>query len=284
MAYKGVIIDAGHGGTDSGAVGNGIVEKDLTLKISNYIHNRLDQLGVKNTMSRSDDSTLNSDNRVNKINNIYGTTSDIILVSNHINAGGGEGAEVIYALRNNDKFSKIISDNLSSTGRYVRKYYQKRLPSDTSKDYYYILRDTPNIEAVIVEYGFLDNVNDANLLKSNWESYAEQVVKSICDYIGVKYVPYSNDEFYTVKSGDTLWSISKKFNMTVDKLKDINNLKSNLISIGMKLKVGDSKQYVVKKGDTLWKIAKENNTTVDDLMKKNNLLNSNLQIGQILYI
>ena len=284
MAYKGVIIDAGHGGTDSGAVGNGIVEKDLTLKISNYIHNRLDQLGVKNTMSRSDDSTLNSDNRVNKINNIYGTTSDIILVSNHINAGGGEGAEVIYALRNNDKFSKIISDNLSSTGRYVRKYYQKRLPSDTSKDYYYILRDTPNIEAVIIEYGFLDNVNDANLLKSNWESYAEQVVKSICDYIGVKYVPYNNDEFYIVKSGDTLWSISKKFNMTVDKLKDINNLKSNLISIGMKLKVGDSKQYVVKKGDTLWKIAKENNTTVDDLMKKNNLLNSNLQIGQILYI
>lgn len=284
MAYKGVIIDAGHGGTDSGAVGNGIVEKDLTLKISNYIHNRLDQLGVKNTMSRSDDSTLNSDNRVNKINNIYGTSSDIILVSNHINAGGGEGAEVIYALRNNDKFSKIISDNLSSTGRYVRKYYQKRLPSDTSKDYYYILRNTPNIEAVIVEYGFLDNVNDANLLKSNWESYAEQVVKSICDYIGVKYVPYSNDEFYIVKSGDTLWSISKKFNMTVDKLKDINNLKSNLISIGMKLKVGDSKQYVVKKGDTLWKIAKENNTTVDDLMKKNNLLNSNLQIGQILYI
>lgn len=284
MAYKGVIIDAGHGGTDSGAVGNGIVEKDLTLKISNYIHNRLDQLGVKNTMSRSDDSTLNSDNRVNKINNIYGTSSDVILVSNHINAGGGEGAEVIYALRNNDKFSKIISDNLSSTGRYVRKYYQKRLPSDTSKDYYYILRNTPNIEAVIVEYGFLDNVNDANLLKSNWESYAEQVVKSICDYIGVKYVPYSNDEFYIVKSGDTLWSISKKFNMTVDKLKDINNLKSNLISIGMKLKVGDSKQYVVKKGDTLWKIAKENNTTVDDLMKKNNLLNSNLQIGQILYI
>ena len=284
MAYKGVIIDAGHGGTDSGAVGNGIVEKDLTLKISNYIHNRLDQLGVKNTMSRSDDSTLNSDNRVNKINNIYGTSSDIILVSNHINAGGGEGAEVIYALRNNDKFSKIISDNLSSTGRYVRKYYQKRLPSDTSKDYYYILRDTPNIEAVIIEYGFLDNVNDANLLKSNWESYAEQVVKSICDYIGVKYVPNSNDEFYIVKSGDTLWSISKKFNMTVDKLKDINNLKSNLISIGMKLKVGDSKQYVVKKGDTLWKIAKENNTTVDDLMKKNNLLNSNLQIGQILYI
>lgn len=284
MAYKGVIIDAGHGGTDSGAVGNGIVEKDLTLKISNYIHNRLDQLGVKNTMSRSDDSTLNSDNRVNKINNIYGTSSDIILVSNHINAGGGEGAEVIYALRNNDKFSKIISDNLSSTGRYVRKYYQKRLPSDTSKDYYYILRDTPNIEAVIIEYGFLDNVNDANLLKSNWESYAEQVVKSICDYIGVKYVPYNNDEFYIVKSGDTLWSISKKFNMTVDKLKDINNLKSNLISIGMKLKVGDSKQYVVKKGDTLWKIAKENNTTVDDLMKKNNLLNSNLQIGQILYI
>lgn len=73
--------------------------------------------------------------------------------------------------------------------------------------------------------------------------------------------------------------------MTVDKLKDINNLNSNMISIGMKLKINNnSKQYVVKKGDTLWSIAKNNNTTVNDLVKKNNLTSSNLSIGQILYI
>ena len=73
--------------------------------------------------------------------------------------------------------------------------------------------------------------------------------------------------------------------MTVDKLKDINNLNSNMISIGMKLKINNnSKQYVVKKGDTLWSIAKNNNTTVNDLVKKNNLTSSNLSIRQILYI
>ena len=46
---KKVVIDAGHGGTDGGAVGNGIIEKELTLEISQYIHNRLDELGIENT-------------------------------------------------------------------------------------------------------------------------------------------------------------------------------------------------------------------------------------------
>ena len=40
MNNKKIVIDAGHGGTDSGAVGNGIIEKDLNLKISKYMYNR----------------------------------------------------------------------------------------------------------------------------------------------------------------------------------------------------------------------------------------------------
>jgi N-acetylmuramoyl-L-alanine amidase len=47
--------DAGHGGDDPGTSANGIVEKDLTLKISNYIHNRLDELGIENSLSRTSD-------------------------------------------------------------------------------------------------------------------------------------------------------------------------------------------------------------------------------------
>ena len=62
-ALKKIVIDAGHGGDDPGTVGNGIVEKDYTLKISEYIHNRLDELGIPNEMSRTSDETLDSNNR-----------------------------------------------------------------------------------------------------------------------------------------------------------------------------------------------------------------------------
>ena len=88
-SYKGIVIDAGHGGTDSGATGNGIVEKDLTLKIAQYIHNRLDDLGIKNVLIRNTDETINPTERVERVNNAYGTSGDVIVVSNHINAGGG---------------------------------------------------------------------------------------------------------------------------------------------------------------------------------------------------
>ncbi len=84
-----VVIDAGHGGADSGAVGNGIIEKDLTLKISNYIYDRLKDLGIDVKMTRTTDETLTPTERVNRVLNAFGNSSDVLLISNHINAGGG---------------------------------------------------------------------------------------------------------------------------------------------------------------------------------------------------
>ena len=57
-ALKKVVLDSGHGGTDSGTVVNGIVEKDYNLKISEYIHKRLDEMGIPNAMTRTSDVTL----------------------------------------------------------------------------------------------------------------------------------------------------------------------------------------------------------------------------------
>ena len=120
-------------------------------------------------------------------------------------SAGGDGFEIIYGLRNNDTLSKKIASEIENTGQNVRKYYQRRLPSDSSKDYYYIIRNTPDTEAVLIEYGFLDSPgDDVNQLKNNWETYAEAVVKAVSNYIGVPY--YSDtDEYYTVKSGDTIF-------------------------------------------------------------------------------
>ena len=131
-------------------------------------------------------------------------------------SGGGDGAEVIYALRNNDAFASRISRELENAGQNVRKYYQRRLPSNPAKDYYYIMRDTPNNETVIVEYGFADSKgDDVNQIKNNWEDLAEAVTKAIVEYAGGTYVAPAGSNYYTVKSGDSLWSISKKFGVSV---------------------------------------------------------------------
>lgn len=285
-AIKKVVIDAGHGGDDPGTIANGITEKDYTLKISNYIHNRLDEMGVPNEMSRTSDVTLTPSERSKKVQSFFGNGSDVIVVSNHINAGGGDGAEIIYALRNNDKFAKKLATEFENAGQDVRKYYQRRLPSNPAKDYYYIMRDTPNNETVIVEYGFADTISDANLIKNDWEKLAEAVTKAIVEYAGGKYVAPLGSNYYTVKSGDSLWSISRKFGVTVNELKKVNNLSSNLLSIGQNLIIPgknnntSSNEYVVKKGDTLYGIANKYNVSVDNLKSYNNLSTDSLSIGQ----
>ena len=296
MAKK-VVIDAGHGGSDSGAIGNGIIEKNLTLDISKYMYDRLKELGVPVKLTRDSDVDLPASERPQRVLDQYGNGKDVIVISNHINAGGAEGAEVIYALRNKDTLAKKILDELEKQGQLIRKYYQRRLPSDYNKDYYYMLRNTPNTEALIVEYGFLDNANDANKLKNNYKKYAEAVVKAVTEYAGYKYVPLVGSDYYIVKKGDTLWSIARAYGLTVDKLKSLNNLTGNNLTIGDSLIVKDSsgnsdnsssadnnKYYIVKKGDSLYSIARSNNMTVDKLKSLNNLTSNILSIGQKLII
>ena len=93
--------DTCHGGDDPGTIANGITEKDYTLKITNYIHNRLDELGIPNKLSRDSDITLDANNRPQKIQSLYGNDSDVIVVSNHINAGGADGQSVTNMKYNN---------------------------------------------------------------------------------------------------------------------------------------------------------------------------------------
>lgn len=288
MAYK-VAIDSSNSSENK----NGIVEKDFTFTISKYINERLNNIGIENFLIDENNTGLTDEEKVNIIKDKYGNGNNIIVISNRLNKGGKNGAEIMYPLRNNSKLASLIASNLEDAGQTVLKYYQLRNNSDTSKDDDYLIRNTANNLTIVIDYGYIDNTSDANFLKNNYEKLAEAVVKSIANYAGVSYSPANMEGYYIVKKGDSLWSIASKNNTTVDNIKKLNNLSSNNLSIGQVLKLSydaekeDIKEnniYTVKEGDSLWLIANKYGTTVDELKSANNLKSNTLSIGQTLII
>lgn len=137
-----------------------------------------------------------------------------------------------------------------------------------------------------------DNVLTSNILKVGQNLKIRLNDNNMIEEcIGVDYTPLvSNTQTitYTVKKGDSLYSIARKFNTSVDTLVNINNLKSNNLSIGQVLKIpsssNNSRVYVVQSGDNLYSIARKFNISVDDIKKKNNLTSNLLSVGQKLNI
>ena len=102
-----------------------------------------------------------------------------------------------------------------------------------------------------------------------------------------------NYVIYTVKVGDTLYNIAKKYRVSVDNIIKENSLNSNLLSIGQQLRIpnvtspdldNQYSTYIVKSGDTLYSIASKYGTSVLELMEINNLESTFLQIGQVLKV
>lgn len=290
MDYR-IVVDAGHGGSDPGAVNGDIKESDLNLEAALYMYNRFKELGVPVEITRDSDKTLTRSERLNTMRS-FGTDPNVIILSNHINAGGGEGAEIVYPLRSSDVLPKAILEAIGEEGQIKRKVYQRVLPEDTSKDYYYIMRDTPNTTSLLIEYGFIDNPNDIIKLQNNLTDYVEAVVRAVSNYIGINYVPPGGSGIvgntYTVVSGDTLYSIASKFGVSVVDLIYLNNLDSTILNIGQVLEIPGKMSiyttYVVKRGDTLYGIANSYGTTVDKIKSLNNLTSNILSIGQELLI
>lgn len=156
-----IYLDPGHGGTDSGAVGNGLREKDLTLKIALKIRDLLRNYNCSVRMSRTDDKTVSLSQRTNEAN-AWG--ADFFL-SVHINSGGGTGYEdYIYSkLSENSHTARIRdvihSEIVKSLGTGVRNRGRK-------KENFHVLRET-KMPAMLTENLFIDTKADADLLKSD---------------------------------------------------------------------------------------------------------------------
>ena len=127
----------------------------------------------------------------------------------------------------------------------------------------------------------IDKLIEINDLKSD--------ILSIGQILYLQEKTTNNDyDTYTVVKGDSLWGISRKFNIRVNDLIELNNLTSNTITIGQTLLVPknniEDNKYIVEKGDTLWSIAKKNNISVNELKELNNLTNNTISIGQVLKV
>ena len=154
----------------------------------------------------------------------------------------------------------------------------------------YIVKQGDTLYGISNQFGVsVTDIKKANNLTSNILSIGQSLV--IPTSAGDN---PSNTFIYTVKKGDSLYSIAKVYGTNVNDLININQLKSNVLSIGQKLIIPESDfvvtekpsyiTYVVKKGDSLYSIAKKYGTTVANIQKDNGLKSNTLSIGQTLRI
>ncbi|MBB6218170.1 N-acetylmuramoyl-L-alanine amidase [Anaerosolibacter carboniphilus] len=180
-----LIIDPGHGGADPGGGTNQHwKEKDLALQISQYQERRFKELGISVSLTRTTDITLASGQRTNLVK----ASGAKYCISNHINAGGGEGAETIHSIYSDGKLANSIIDAIAAAGQKKRRVFTRTLPNNPKKDYYFMIRETGTAQTVIVEYGFADNAADTKRLLDHWQDYAEAVVKALCQHMGHPYM------------------------------------------------------------------------------------------------
>lgn len=157
------------------------------------------------------------------------------------------------------------------------------IPS-TATTILYTVKKGDTLYSISKEYGIsVENIKSLNNINDNILAIGQSLFIPVIDN-------FDNFNYYTVLPNDTLYSISNKFNTTVDSLKKLNNLTNNNLSIGQQLKVpivfedNDELIYTVKVGDTLYSISKRYGVSVENIKKNNNLTSNNLYIGQKLII
>ena len=220
-----VVLDPGHGGTDSGAENqNGISsesESRLTLKIANYVKQELEKSAQFVVyMTRTDDSYVGLSERVN-----YAASKNAdILVSLHLNSADSKtanGAEILVPrtgrynskiAENAGQLAQDILKKLVSLGLYNRGLVYRdsasgtKYPDGSTADYYAIVRQglQAGIPSIIVEHAFISSTVDAKFLDSeaDLQKIGRADAEGIAQYFGVTLSNSSNNNSNS-NSGDS---------------------------------------------------------------------------------
>jgi N-acetylmuramoyl-L-alanine amidase len=187
-----VFLSAGHGGSDPGAVANGLYEKTINLNVLLACKNELERHGVKVTCSRVKDENDPVNQEVKEAN----ASGADIAVSFHINAGGGDGFEVYrHDSSNNGKRLAALCEKyvkaLGQNSRGLKSGNHLRFVKGTS------------MTAVLVESFFIDNAKDKTIGDTITEqtSFGIAYAKAILEYLGVDYKTAAKKTVYRVQVG-----------------------------------------------------------------------------------
>ena len=182
-SMKKVVIDAGHGGGDYGAIRENLNEKTLNLTVAKLIEEKLKKKNIYVYMTRSKDVYLTLDERTTFSNNL----SPDIYVSIHTNATVAEdslGVEVHYYKDDSLKLAQTIHKNLASE-KNLKKWETK--DRGVIKSRFYVINHT-EAPSVLIEIGFISNLAERTKLqqKARQEEIADSIVKGILEYLKVK--------------------------------------------------------------------------------------------------
>lgn len=178
-----VVLDAGHGGTDSGAVGElegtSVLEKNLTLSITYKVKSILESNGVTVSMTRTGDTLPSLVERPTQANG----ENAAIFVSIHINsaeATEANGIETFYSLENNGDTYGITSETLA-TSLFKHMIAETGAVKRSVKTANHAVTRRCNMPASLVECGFISNTGEVSLMVT--EAYQQKLAKGIADGI-----------------------------------------------------------------------------------------------------
>ncbi|EQB86359.1 N-acetylmuramoyl-L-alanine amidase [Clostridium sp. BL8] len=171
-----VFIDPGHGGSDPGAIGNGLNEKDVVLSISKKVGNILTLNGISVAYSRTSDNYVGLENRAQQANN-WGAS---LFVSVHANSfsGSARGTEC-YTYPNTDAKNIELSRNVAGAVSN-----SLGIPNRGHKTADFAVLRLTNMPAILVETAFISDSSDASLLRNNQDAFAAAIANQILKYFG----------------------------------------------------------------------------------------------------
>lgn len=194
---KKVFLDAGHGGKDSGALGQDLKEKDIALSVTLKVGVLLKKHGVELAYSRTTDKFIDLRERSALANR---QNSDIF-VSIHANAftnSSVSGVET-YSYPNSINGARLSTSIYESIIKN-KVYTQKR---GTKTANFSVLKNT-KMPSALLELGFITNKSDADILKNNQDELAAAIAEGILKYLGKEYIEETKEEvdkFYRVQVG-----------------------------------------------------------------------------------